>query len=53
LNISRKGLHKGFNVHGSIIRDVQKAIWASATPRSESMSTETAERATKGKPIAK
>jgi hypothetical protein len=53
LNISRNGLHKGFNVQGSIMREVQKAICAFDTSISENIRTETIERATNGNPIAK
>jgi hypothetical protein len=53
LNISRNGLHNGFNVQGNIIREVQNAIRALDIPKSENISTDTMDKATKGNPIAK
>lgn len=53
LNISRKGLQRNFNVQGSIISEVHKAIWASPTPSPLNISTETMFSTTKGSPMAK
>lgn len=39
LNISKNGLHSGFNVHGSMISDVQKAMVPSEMPLLENMMT--------------
>jgi hypothetical protein len=53
LNISKIGLQSGFNVHGIIIKVVQKAILASEIPKFLNINEEVAANATKGKPIEK
>ena len=53
LNNSRKGLHKGFNVHGSKIKEVQNVISLSSTPNPLNINTVTILRNTNGSPIAK
>ena len=52
-NISRKGLHKNFNVHGIMMSDVQSAICASETPIPLNINTETMFNTTNGIPMAK
>jgi hypothetical protein len=52
LNISRNGPHRGFNVQGSMISDVQKAICESDIPMFLYISDAAAASATKGSPIA-
>src|SRR5690606_13521364 len=49
---SKNGPQNGFNVHGSIIKDVQKAICASDTPKFLYMIELAPDRATNGNPIA-
>ena len=53
LNISKNPLHSGFNVHGNITSDVQKAILESEIPMLVNISTEATDSATKGNPIPK
>ena len=53
LYISKNGLHKNLNVHGSIMSDVQKVICVSEMPKPLNISTDTMFKTTKGKPIAK
>ena len=50
---SRIGLQRNLIVHGHMISEVQKAIWASLTCLSLNITVETMFRTTKGKPIAK
>jgi hypothetical protein len=52
LYISKKGPHKGLTVQGSIINDVQKAIWVSVMPMFLYMIELAVANATNGKPIA-
>lgn len=52
LYISKNGPHKGFIVHGSIIREVQKAICESGIPIFLYISALAAANATKGNPMA-
>ena len=53
LNISRNGLHNGLIVHGNIITEVQKAIWASEIPSPLNIKAVTMFNTTKGIPMAK
>ena len=52
LNISKNGPHKGFNVHGSIMSEVQNAILVSDIPKFLYMIALAVDKATKGNPIA-
>ena len=52
LYISKKGPHNGFNVHGSMINEVQKAICESGMPMFLYMSELAAASATNGNPMA-
>ena len=53
LNISKKGLHRNFNVHGNMITEVHKAILLSSIPSPLNISTQTMFRTTNGNPMAK
>ena len=53
LNNSRNGLHKGFNVQGKRMSEVQKVMSLSSTPNPLNISTVTILSTTKGSPIAK
>ena len=52
-NNSRKGLHKGFNVQGRRINEVQKVISLSSTSSPLNINTVTIFSTTKGRPMAK